>query len=106
MFHACPQSTPKRSAASWKIRNSTSVPCSRHSASGRSRCTRALHAPSRRSTMPDGPTGVHSMPIINRIAEYHREMTEWRHDLHAHPELALQEIRTSGVVQEKLKSFG
>jgi amidohydrolase len=46
------------------------------------------------------------MPIINRIAEFHREMTEWRHDLHAHPELALQETRTSGVVQTKLKEFG
>ena len=46
------------------------------------------------------------MPIINRIAEFHREMTEWRRDLHAHPELALQEIRTSGMVQEKLRSFG
>ena len=46
------------------------------------------------------------MPIINRIAEFHREMTEWRHDLHAHPELALQETRTSGVVQAKLKEFG
>ena len=46
------------------------------------------------------------MPIINRIADFHTEMTEWRHDLHAHPELALQETRTSGVVQEKLKSFG
>ena len=31
------------------------------------------------------------MAVINRIAEFHREMTEWRHDLHAHPELALQE---------------
>ena len=41
------------------------------------------------------------MPIINRIAEFHREMTEWRHDLHAHPELALQETRTSGVVQDQ-----
>jgi metal-dependent amidase/aminoacylase/carboxypeptidase family protein len=46
------------------------------------------------------------MPIINRIAEFHREMTEWRQDLHAHPELALQETRTSGVVQAKLKEFG
>ena len=46
------------------------------------------------------------MPIINRIADFHAEMTEWRHDLHAHPELALQEVRTSAVVQEKLKSFG
>jgi hippurate hydrolase len=46
------------------------------------------------------------MPIINRIAEFHREMTEWRHDLHMHPELSLQETRTSGVVQAKLKAFG
>jgi len=46
------------------------------------------------------------MPIVNRIADFHAEMTEWRQDLHAHPELALQETRTSAVVQEKLKSFG
>ncbi len=46
------------------------------------------------------------MPIINRIADFHNEMTEWRHDLHAHPELALQELRTSGVVQAKLREFG
>ena len=46
------------------------------------------------------------MPIINRIAEFHREMTEWRHDLHAHPELSLQETRTSGVVQARLRDFG
>ncbi len=46
------------------------------------------------------------MPIINRIAEFQGEMTEWRHDLHAHPELALQEHRTSAMVQAKLKAFG
>ena len=46
------------------------------------------------------------MPIVNRIADFHAEMTEWRQDLHAHPELSLQEVRTSGVVQEKLRSFG
>ena len=46
------------------------------------------------------------MPIINRIAEFHTEMTEWRRDLHQHPELALQEVRTSGVVQDKLRAFG
>jgi amidohydrolase len=46
------------------------------------------------------------MPIINRIAEFHAEMTEWRRDLHAHPELALEEVRTSAMVQEKLKEFG
>jgi len=46
------------------------------------------------------------MPIINRIAEFHGEMTEWRQDLHAHPELGLQEKRTSDVVQSKLRAFG
>ena len=46
------------------------------------------------------------MPVINRIAEFHTEMAAWRHDLHRHPELALQEVRTSGVVQERLRSFG
>ena len=46
------------------------------------------------------------MPIINRIAEFHAEMTEWRHDLHANPQLSMQEYRTSALVQEKLKSFG
>ena len=46
------------------------------------------------------------MPVINRIAEFHADMTEWRRDLHRHPELALRETRTSAVVQERLRSFG
>ena len=46
------------------------------------------------------------MPIHNRIAAFHAEMTAWRQDLHQHPELALEEHRTSGVIQEKLKAFG
>jgi hippurate hydrolase len=46
------------------------------------------------------------MPIINRIADYQDDMTAWRRDLHEHPELALQEVRTSGIVQEKLREFG
>ena len=46
------------------------------------------------------------MPIINRIADFHEQMTAWRHDLHTHPELALHEVRTSGVVAEKLREFG
>jgi len=46
------------------------------------------------------------MPIVNRIAEFHAEMTEWRRDLHAHPELSMQESRTSAVVQAKLREFG
>jgi len=46
------------------------------------------------------------MPIINRIAEFHAEMTDWRRDLHAHPELSMREFRTSALVQEKLRAFG
>ncbi len=46
------------------------------------------------------------MPILNRIADFHPEMTAWRRDLHQHPELALQEHRTSQVVQDHLRSFG
>jgi hippurate hydrolase len=46
------------------------------------------------------------MPIINRIAEFHEQMTEWRHDIHAHPELAFEEQRTSDIVARELESFG
>jgi hippurate hydrolase len=46
------------------------------------------------------------MPVINRIADFHDEMTAWRHDLHAHPELGMEETRTSAVVQDRLRSFG
>jgi len=46
------------------------------------------------------------MPIINRIAEFHPEMTAWRRDFHEHPELGLEETRTSGIIAEKLREFG
>ncbi len=46
------------------------------------------------------------MPIHNRIAAYQNDMTAWRRDLHSHPELALQETRTSQVIQDKLRDFG
>jgi amidohydrolase len=46
------------------------------------------------------------MPILNRIAEFHDEITGWRRDLHAHPEILFDVHRTAGVVAEKLKEFG
>ena len=46
------------------------------------------------------------MPIVNRIAEFHDDMVEWRRDIHAHPETAFEEVRTAKVVAEKLQSFG
>ncbi|TPL93094.1 M20 aminoacylase family protein [Mesorhizobium sp. B2-3-10] len=34
------------------------------------------------------------------------EMTEWRHDLHAHPEFGFEEERTAAFVAAKLREFG
>ncbi|APH74532.1 M20 aminoacylase family protein [Aquibium oceanicum] len=46
------------------------------------------------------------MPIINRIAEFHKDVTEWRRDIHANPELQFDVHRTAALVAEKLKEFG
>jgi hippurate hydrolase len=46
------------------------------------------------------------MAIINRIGEFHDDMTAWRRDLHAHPELGFEERRTAAFVADKLASFG
>ena len=46
------------------------------------------------------------MPIINRIAAFHDEMTAWRRDIHAHPETAFEEHRTADEVAKKLEAFG
>ena len=41
--------------------------------------------------------------VFARIAEFHPELTAFRRDLHAHPELGFEEVYTSGRVQEALK---
>jgi amidohydrolase len=46
------------------------------------------------------------MPIVNRVADLHAEVTAWRRDIHAHPELRYDEYRTAALVAEKLNSFG
>ena len=46
------------------------------------------------------------MPIVNRIAAFHDDMKDWRHDIHAHPELAYEEARTAGRVAALLREFG
>ena len=46
------------------------------------------------------------LPAIDDIAAFHDDMTEWRRDIHAHPELGFEETRTSDIVAEKLESFG
>jgi hippurate hydrolase len=46
------------------------------------------------------------MAIINRIAGMHDDLTRWRRDIHAHPELGFEEQRTSDLVAAKLAEFG
>jgi amidohydrolase len=46
------------------------------------------------------------MPINNRIADFHADLTAWRRDLHANPEIAFEEHRTAAVVAAKLEEFG
>jgi amidohydrolase len=46
------------------------------------------------------------MSVPPRIADIHAEITAWRRDLHAHPELLFDVHRTAGVVADKLKAFG
>jgi len=46
------------------------------------------------------------MTVEPKIRAFHDEMTAWRRDLHAHPELGFAEHRTSGVVAAKLESWG
>ena len=46
------------------------------------------------------------MQPLDRIKAFHEEMTAWRRDLHAHPELGFEEHRTSELVATKLAEFG
>lgn len=41
-----------------------------------------------------------------QISEFHPEITAFRRDLHAHPEIGFEEIYTSARVKEALKGFG
>ena len=46
------------------------------------------------------------MPIVNRIADLHADITAWRRDIHENPELLYDVHRTAATVAEKLKGFG
>ncbi len=46
------------------------------------------------------------MTAQDRLADLHGEMTEWRRDFHAHPEIGFEEQRTSGIVAAKLREWG
>ena len=46
------------------------------------------------------------MPVKNRFADLLPQITAWRHDFHAHPELLFDVQRTAGKVADLCRSFG
>ena len=46
------------------------------------------------------------MPVKNRLAELHDEITAWRRDLHENPEILYDLPRTSALVADRLHDFG
>ncbi|NTA13981.1 M20 aminoacylase family protein [Agrobacterium tumefaciens] len=46
------------------------------------------------------------MPTIERIVSWSDELTAIRRDFHQYPEIGFEEVRTSGIVAEKLASWG
>lgn len=46
------------------------------------------------------------MNAIARIGELHPDMTAWRRDIHAHPELGFEETRTADLVARQLEAWG
>ncbi|MEP5730138.1 MAG: M20 aminoacylase family protein [Sulfitobacter sp.] len=46
------------------------------------------------------------MPIKNRFAQTHADITAWRRHLHQHPELDFDVHETAAFVEDKLRSFG
>ncbi len=46
------------------------------------------------------------MPVKNRFAELHDQITAWRRDIHRHPELLFDTHRTSALVADRLRAFG
>ena len=46
------------------------------------------------------------MELVHEIVEMEAELSVWRRDIHAHPELGFAENRTSDFVAQKLVEFG
>ena len=44
--------------------------------------------------------------VIDRARQYQDELVAIRHDIHAHPELGLEEYRTADIVAQKLQEWG
>src|SRR4029077_16143793 len=54
----------------------------------------------------EGPNKEFLMPVIPEVLDYRDELVAIRRDIHAHPELAFAEQRTSDLVAAKLAEYG
>jgi hippurate hydrolase len=46
------------------------------------------------------------MPVLPRIEAFKDDLVAIRHDIHAHPEIGFEEVRTSALVAAKLQAWG
>jgi len=65
--------------------------------------SRAPAAPGARATAPAGADTALVAAAVTRVAP---AMVEIRHDLHQHPELGNREVRTAGIVADRLRELG
>ncbi len=56
--------------------------------------------------MTDSLQAASAHPALDRVRAYHDELVSIRRDIHAHPELGLEEYRTADLVAEKLTEWG
>ena len=54
---------------------------------------------------PTNPRLAHARVFAN-IVQHHPELTAFRRDLHAHPEIGFEEVYTAARVQEALRVCG
>jgi hippurate hydrolase len=57
-------------------------------------------------TIDDRQERLMAATPIDHVRRYHAELTEIRRDIHAHPELGLEEHRTADLVARKLEEWG
>src|SRR5262245_25062714 len=47
-----------------------------------------------------------TIPMFERARDLQDTLVEWRRDIHMHPELSFQEMRTAGLVADTLREMG
>jgi amidohydrolase len=58
------------------------------------------------SIVSEGYSSVATGGLVDRMRRYQADLVAIRRDLHAHPELGFEEVRTASVVADRLRSYG